>query len=137
MTSPRLPRPLVAALLAVTLGACQLLLDLSDPEPAAGDAAVADASTLPDSSADASSDASPDAEIDAAIDAEIDAAIDAEIDAAIDATPADAACVPTYSCAGNGRFNECTGQVEPCNDGLRCCVRGGGATCWPSSGCPG
>jgi hypothetical protein len=124
MTCPRLSRRVTAALLAVVLplwlGACHLLLDLSDPEPAVGDpdAAVADASA-PDGP-ELTSDASP----------------DAEVDAAIDAAP-DAACVPTYSCAGNGRFNECTGAVEPCVEGLRCCVRGGGATCWPASGCPG
>jgi hypothetical protein len=131
MTCPRLPRRLTAALLAIVLplwlGACHLLLDLSDPEPATADAAaaVADGSVAPDAVVDASSDAP------------VDAAVDAYVDAAIDATLADAACVPTYTCAGNGRFNDCTGAVEPCNDGLRCCVRGGGATCWPSSGCPG
>jgi hypothetical protein len=135
MRRPRLPRPLaaLAIVLPLWLGACQLLLDISDPEVAVADrdAALVDGDTgrladaeLPDGAVDATGDSVADAFTDAAIDADLP-------DATVDADPAAPdACAPRKVCSLNQIVDACTGRVvQTCGHRELCCTTEVGPRC--------
>lgn len=122
---PRLVAALAALALAGILGACHLLLDITDPELASpSDAAVDAPAPAPDATA-------TEIPIDAAIDADVGDAgpPDAQV-------PDGAVCEPRKVCRFNQVVDACTGRVfQTCSEGTFCCGDSRGARCVAPSLC--